>query len=649
MASSTSPSSSVPRRQLPQPESTTSRSQRRIATGPPLRKGLEKNWTTSPPGRTTDGSDACRRLLPSLEEPAKRTRKEAPVQQSIQQEISASTYQQNVAESDSTRGNQTSAPKRGRFAPQLIETTRRSRKSGDITPALLPTDKTDLSPGDKSCLPRHLNLIKPDLLATIVPKNTPVTSAQKVLRTSESHFSSKVLSHKVPRRQSFRVPDLAPIQSQPDSEASNDSSCPSLSTSPSIASNQTDPLKHASRLRESCDDRFSGYLLALAARAAEKQFREQAMAAYPNENMHEPVDHFAIDRDSDTSDEVEGIGLLPQGPENDDGLARRDSAVGWDIREMRRHQEKLGEQQRQFNVTEQADQGQSNTYSQDTDRMIEVRSHKPDAGRTLAHPNDRFTKRPELQQMRSAASPPMLGQDLLFPKSQSPQQTRFEIGQYPQSHKTSLGETGHDHIGLWTPIGNPSRRGSVGGLWRGYCAAPGNDSNHVSQLLQTGLMTPQVEKEDPFVKLILGEKDHSPSSPGSSAHSKISGLCGAFSIEQVIEAEFHDGFVTQVYNYLSLGYPSLARKYDDELRKISRVPLRVLRKDDKRKNTKGYIGAPEGSGSDLAGVQHGQCGRWEALRLYIHEWARQQPRMVERDTGANNDWGVRARRGSWAI
>jgi hypothetical protein len=39
--------------------------------------------------------------------------------------------------------------------------------------------------------------------------------------------------------------------------------------------------------------------------------------------------------------------------------------------------------------------------------------------------------------------------------------------------------------------------------------------------------------------------------------------------------------------------------------------------------------------------------RWRALRLYIREWARQHP-----DLGENSNplaWGVRARRGSWAI
>ncbi|OJD13817.1 hypothetical protein ACJ73_09160 [Blastomyces percursus] len=55
-------------------------------------------------------------------------------------------------------------------------------------------------------------------------------------------------------------------------------------------------------------------------------------------------------------------------------------------------------------------------------------------------------------------------------------------------------------------------------------------------------------------------------------------------------------------------------------------------------------------------ISSGACMRWTALRLYIYEWARQQPRMAKADRyqqpndGSRIDaWGARARRGSWAI
>jgi hypothetical protein len=119
-------------------------------------------------------------------------------------------------------------------------------------------------------------------------------------------------------------------------------------------------------------------------------------------------------------------------------------------------------------------------------------------------------------------------------------------------------------------------------------------------------------------------------------------------VENEIDNEFNDAFVTQIYNYLSLGYPSLARKFDGELSKISRVSIEDLRRDDQMTNAKGYVGAPEGDGAEDNEVTGGRCARWTALRLYVREWARQQPGMADHKTGLDA-WGVRARRGSWAI
>jgi hypothetical protein len=118
--------------------------------------------------------------------------------------------------------------------------------------------------------------------------------------------------------------------------------------------------------------------------------------------------------------------------------------------------------------------------------------------------------------------------------------------------------------------------------------------------------------------------------------------------ETVLFAEFDDTFVTQVYNYLSLGYPALARQYDQELARISRISLEVLRADDEKKNAKGYIGlteAPEGFFKGEGSHEYG--ARWKALRVYILEWGRQHPSMS--NGAAPTAWGVRARRGSWAI
>jgi len=126
-------------------------------------------------------------------------------------------------------------------------------------------------------------------------------------------------------------------------------------------------------------------------------------------------------------------------------------------------------------------------------------------------------------------------------------------------------------------------------------------------------------------------------------------------LEQQIEESFPHSVITQIYNYLSLGYPSLAHMFDDELSKISRITVEELRKDDYNVDAKGYVGAPEGDGVDESEVINGKCKRWEALRLYVREWARQSPHFLDEESRvrarmgvANEDWGARVRKGSWA-
>ena len=642
---SSSPSS--PPRQQPLQKST-AQAPRRFAAE--LVETISKsNRSSIAKDKAPDGLATQRRVAPQSEESLPKSNRKVRISPPQSANALENRRKQEVPQSSN---NTLPIPaKSTRFAPQLIETTRRSRKSGDTAPALLPADKTDLSPGDQVHLPRHLRLVRPSPLPG-PPENTPEASTEEIPRIPESRFSSSNLSRKAPRRQSFRVPTLAPIESQPDSEESTNSNCPSLSTSPSAGSDETEPYKHATRMRESCDDRYSGYLLALAARAAEKQLREQAMAAYPNETFHEPVDHFAIDRDSDGSDE-EGIGLLTQVSDEDARMGRRESAAGWNLLEMRAHKENLERQQKQHAALEHNQNGRRPSVKSPAHEPTEatndpkVTNDKPDAEQSGI---GGWRKGVEVDHMRTAASPPMLGGHLQFPKCLSPLQTRIEADQYPSYRKISGAVTPRDYSGLWIPADFDNRRDSATGLWHGVCHLSDKDNPTSSKLLQTGLMTPQVEREDPFAKSNLTGKQQLPSSPSnSSIETRIGGLDDVLLLEQKIETEFHDGFVTQIYNYLSIGYPSLGRKYDEELSKISKMPIEELRQDDVRKNTKGYVGAPEGTGSDMASVQDGQCTRWTALRLYIREWARQQPHMVEPDMGANNDWGVRARRGSWAI
>ena len=493
----------------------------------------------------------------------------------------------------------------------------------------------------------------------VPPVNSPIVSADHIPQVPESHFSSSHLARKQERRHSFRVPDLPAIKSQTESEESNDSSRPSRSTSPSADSDETQTIRQKRKRkrkegarRESQDDQSAGYLLSLAAETAEKQLREQAMAAYPNENLHEPVDHYAIDRDSDESDVETGVGNLALGGARDaggrkfTGRRHRDSAAGWDMAEMRRHQDKLEQQKRDQWATEQLDYDRRRSGQKSTHQTGNV--HKG-GDIAAAPPKDivGWQKDNEMKPMRNAASPPMAGENLKFPKCLSPQATRLDVHQYPGMKNYKHYEP-RQHTGLWTPGGESSPHDSMDGLWMGVNAAAAQAKLVVPQAVRSGLLTPTGERADPFsASGDYGGHQLPPSPPSSLEDNKIDGTLRR---ELSIEQEFNDVFVTQVYNYLSLGYPSLARKFDEELSKITTIPIEDLRKDDGRVNTKGYVGAPEGTGSDVRGVMEGdgKCERWCALRRYVKEWGRQQPEMGVREE-ADGGWGARARKGSWAL
>ncbi|MCJ1479657.1 hypothetical protein MMC13_008343 [Lambiella insularis] len=634
-----------PQRPLPQPELVT-KAIRRFAVEPEestlkSNRGQSKKLIVTPICPTT------RRFAPQLAESSVKSNRRSPPRGTLPGKPSI-VAQVNPPTSATTIAGQVTTKKPFRFAPQLIETTRRSRKRGDAIPASPQTNKTDLSPGDEIHLPCHLGLnqLSP-------PRTAQGAFSDESLHDSahlaHSRYSCSKLSRRAARRTSFRVPQLDPIRSLPDSEDSNDS-CPSLSTSPTVSSSGRYPSKHASRVRESCDDRFSGYLLALAARAAEMQLKEGAMAAYPNENIHEPVDHFAVDRESDSSDEESVFGSRIGGDE--ESSFRREFAAGWELGELRWHRELLERQkQRQVSIT-QSDSGWRSRAKElpsnpavRAQKVVSVMEHQAH----LVRVNEADSKGMDLAHMRIAASPPMLGRDLLFQTCRSPQQTRIDPTQRPCF---GIGEEigSRQHSGLWTPVSTLSQQDSSAGLWHGACFDSGSIVLSPHKNSRTGLMTPRIDRDDVLCKLSDEGKHILPAIPatrdGKSESTRIDDI---LSVELSIDVEFHDGFVSQIYNYLSLGYPSLARKFDDELSKISKMQLEDIRENDERVDAKGYVGASEGCGSAASEIKDGACGRWRALRLYIKEWARQQSGMVFSNEDANNTWGVRARKGSWAV
>lgn len=526
---------------------------------------------------------------------------------------------------DGPRRRDAVALKPRKFTPQLIESSRRRRKSTDTCPAVLQSDKTEVSPGDQAHGRRQVD-------------------REGIARLSESSFSSAILKKKESRQHSYRAPALPLIESS-GSDGSNDSDCPSLSTAPSAAS--TKP-QYARPERSSSGENTRGYLLKVAAETAEKKLREQAMAAYPNERIFEHVDHFAVGDEQDEYDEG-SVGDTPKACWGNSRTSRRDSDAGLDVAELRRHHETI-EQQRNMNKA---------TKEKELDRRRPMRGPSQGTGRASKDAQRQVSVirqnlggfKNEVEKMRNAASPPMAGEDLLFPMCPSPKQTRLNVGHYPYAPKEGRMTTPHEHTGLWAPSCGAKTSGPAHcGLWMGTSAGPAHEN---PRNLQTGLLTPGMEHDDPF-SLSSNPFDQTelpPSPPRSQRDSQSPGLDSVLLTEEQIALEFHDAFVTQVYNYLSLGYPSLAHRFDEELSKITRIPIEELRKGDQNTNAKGYIGAPEGAGRDttVADMQEGVCARWSALKKYVHEWARQQWHMAARMDGQNGEWGHRAKRGSWAL
>lgn len=542
-----------------------------------------------------------------------------------------------------------------KFAPQLIESTRRSRKSGDLGPTLSAHDRTDVSPGaQERSLPSHI-LFQPSQFPVLPDDGSLVVSADQTPQAPESRFSSSTLRKREPRRHSFRIPDLPSIQSSGDSEGSNESNCPSLSTSPSAASDETESSKHANETPKKGHENPSNRLLSLAAQAAQKHLREQAMAAYPNEQMHEPVDHFSVDREDDDDDDDDGedptdpgtlLNDTPRASQTESQMVRRDSTADWSMAEMRQHQEMLERQGKRQQVTIQPKIRSPCEVNGVMHTSIDLAPSRQQEDVTDTNYHGGRKGDGEMEKMRKAASPPMAGEDLRFPLCRSPRQTRLDVSQYPLGRRLPGTDATKRHSGLWAQGRNASQQKSTAGLWMGTSVKPAEAALVHPGPVRAGLLTPDTERDDLSTSHVSSEKDQLPSSPsGSQTDPKVSCLDAILAHEEQISLEFHDGFVTQVYNYLSLGYPSMAVKFDAELSKITRISIEELRRDDGNADAKGYLDAPDGR----TGTEGVTCARWTALRMYVKEWARQQSHLEDAQEGANGEWGHRARKGSWAF
>ncbi|RTE74085.1 hypothetical protein BHE90_011494 [Fusarium euwallaceae] len=614
-------------------------------------------------------------------------------------------------------------PKR-RFAPQLIETSRRSRRVGDTGPATKPTDKTDITP---------------------YTRNIYTATKHRGRRRGDDH---------------------------------ND---------------EEPPVVNGARRRESEDENVMSYLLELAAKEAERQMQEAALAAFPNSHQREGnVDHFYFRESSGSDNSPESTspvhhGHPPIGAHHNVRRQSSDANLSWWHKHMQEHAEQVLQEQKHDDpmvldepelkqgematlaeephedhthaARKQGEDTVMRTDTADLDKMdltappdpmwtTSNNQHAPPAGRKRSSPGapgpigetympllqtDSYltaeqtnkaaspapapsrhigespmpyipsaasgrsdvpyakasqippdtggfrnsgrgfgrpfggfghrSPAPPFQKRRQAVSPPMLGKDLVFRRCPSPKQTKLEPD-HPFAERHAE-EKYRDLSG-------------EKGLWRGYCfRSESNDAYlvpadlHAPPMLATPkppatpgtashISSPSFTDEPAAINGASnglyngqtngtnGTKEHRTRAGNPKGLHMLHGIDERLQqekahaeLEEKIAQEFDDGFVTQVYNYLSLGYPAMARAFDEELSRISLMSIDDLEKDDDQQLAKGHlVEADDGTPRDK------RCPRWRALRSYIKEWARQHPNLDSMDPVG---WGVRERRGSWAV
>ncbi|KIX98904.1 uncharacterized protein Z520_05365 [Fonsecaea multimorphosa CBS 102226] len=659
--------SARPRRFAPEPVETSARSSRRKFTPEPVETSARSSKDRDNTQEEEKTPKPRRRFAPEPVETTARSSKEKKPR--------------DAEETSSSR------PRR-KFAPEPIETSTTTRRRRDPGPEDLDdeppktgdsTTSSRASSGPRKFSPelietakgsyRRVHLPTPESRPSPPPSQRepspcPEEEPEDVSGVGESRFSAAALARKNPealRQHSFAVPDLPIIESATSEDEGSET--PSLSDSPSSVESLV------KRAPPSAKDSYTEYVLRLAAETvSEKELEEQAMAAYINERPHEPVDHFAISRE----DEEDGPLPVPmfQGEKGADARTfRRSSAaeLNLEMENMRKHHQQLEAAKRELKA-DTAGQSRFSAAALATRHALESKGLKK-TKKPRAEEEDS-----ELARMRAAASPPMLGSDLVFPFTISPKMTRCDPDQPPrprsaESDDESTEPTSPD---LWRP--HKKHENNAGeGLWMGMCQAglwqPQSPQNGLRSGIQTpSPATPARERNNPFEASTPGRGYQTPGrrqqhfsglgflplTPPRSQDGDdpfTSTIDKKLRIEEQIEDEFPNRVITQIYNYLSLGYPSLAHMFDEELSKISRIPIEELRKDDNNVDAKGYVGAPEGDGWDEAEVI-GKCKRWEALRLYVREWARQSPNFADGRRraclGADEDWGARVRKGSWA-
>ncbi|KAF3765996.1 hypothetical protein M406DRAFT_97423 [Cryphonectria parasitica EP155] len=550
-----------------------------------------------------------------------------------------------------------SPPKKRRFAPQLLESTRRSRRAGDTVPATKPADKTDITPYSK-----HIY----SLSSKKRPHNRRPGHARR------ESCDDEIAEH---------VFDLNKLEAQKRMEELAMSAFP----------NSTMRLGGAEHffLREGSDDDDSprGRGKTRAGNKDERRDSSEDNVNWMVKEMQKHADQLAADRGE--ADSWDSGSIRSEGPPDNTfaftNKARHTirgsigplSPIGEDLKAV--------DNTRPGTFGETVDVDMPDAPSRPSAAAAASPSQPPQEtgfarprgafGRFYGYQNqagaqDKAAEK-ALFRLRTLKSPPMAGKDLTFRMCPSPKQTKLESDQKWDVAAGANVEQNRDTTGQ-------------NGLWRGYCfTSKGDEALAPSVRPAPMLMTPSFpatpfEHSDPYATTdgtlapypVSAEPTPMASGQSSGLFSisehrsrggQPKGLHMLMGLEQRLQqekaaadfneriaAEFNDQFVTQVYNYLSLGYPATARAFDEELSKISRIPTNELQIEDDvvmdgiGSRAKGHIKIS----MDLDMSEDRRCPRWRALKQYIFEWARQHPDL---DSITPLAWGVAERRGSWGI
>lgn len=539
-----------------------------------------------------------------------------------------------TAASTSMSASPASASSHRRFAPEVVEMSTRSHKASRSLDPLDRQYRTDVVASRNRPSPSNLN-----------PSTKFIPSRER--RTARSYSND----HK--RQHSFQTPALETVVSA------------------------------GSELNENTHRRQSQAVLEYQAKHRQKRMHEQALAAFPNSDIHEHVDHY-VNKEDSIEDITEDRPTTWDGHDDDTSLPSTNGraetlAVNFELEELKEHHESL---QQERNVMRTTAKPAAHLLSRPVSPWWQYDQSQSDSDSVTAA-------------LRNHRSPPMLGADLVIPRSASPQPERIELTQ-PSNIRRAVTSDNldalHQHLispeGLWGGVQHTEESKRASGLWESATATRAD--THVSIEMTPADDTDPPTTDDPEREALRRAKS-APNTTRTSLDISQSNHSPDIieDIDDMIDHEYSDSFVSQVFNYLSLGYPSLARAFDAELSQVTHISISDLRQDDllAQSMPKGYIrlgtntlsrgyDLPDESDDDIResrvfemsapasavpsaavstspsispAADGSQYVRWRALRLYIRDWARTRngQSSAEMLEGAEHV-GTAPRRGSWA-